>query len=76
MPKYGEKTDNDVLFERAVAFKAIGSKAEELEKKGALPFEVRSFIQGANKELANQAPDPEMYSKALKVAVTQKVNRS
>ena len=76
MPKYGEKTDNDMLFERAVAFKAIATKAEELEKKGALPFEVRSFIQGANKELANQVPDPEMYSKALKVAATQKVNRS
>lgn len=76
MPKYGEKTDNDVLFERAVAFKAIGSKAEELIKKGALPFEVRSFIQGASKELAHQAPDPEMYSKALRVAATQKASRN
>jgi hypothetical protein len=76
MPKYGEKTDNDVLFERAVAFKAIATKAEELGKKGALPFEVRSFIQGASKELANQAPDPELYSQALKVAATQKANRN
>jgi hypothetical protein len=76
MPKYGEKTDNDVLFERAVAFKTIATKAEELQKKGALPFEVRSFIQGANKELANQAPDPEMYSKALKVAATRKAMRN
>jgi hypothetical protein len=75
MPKYGEKTDNEVLFERAVALKAIGTKAEELNKQGALPFEVRSFIQGARKELANQAPDPEMYTKALKAAATQKATR-
>ena len=76
MPKYGDKTEDDVHFERAVAFKAIGSKAEELAKKGALPFEVRSFIQGASKELANQAPDPEAYSKALRVAVTRKASRN
>jgi hypothetical protein len=76
MPKYGDKTEDEVHFERAVALKAIGIKAQELGNKGALPFEVRSFIQGARKELVNQAPDPEAYSKALRVAVAQKANRN
>lgn len=72
MPKFGEKTDDDVKFERAVALKAIASKAKELQNKGAQGFEVQSFINGARGELAKQAPDPEMYSKALKVAAMQK----
>ena len=76
MPKFGDKTEDEVHFERAVALKAIGAKAQELGESGALPFEVRSFIQGAHKELVNQAPDPETYSKALRAAVIQKANRS
>ncbi len=76
MPKFGEKTDDEVKFGRAVALKAIASKAKELQGKGAEPFEVQSFISGARGELAKQAPDPEMYSKALKVAAMQKNTRS
>lgn len=72
MPKFGEKTADDVKFGRAVALKAIASKAKELQNKGAQGFEVQSFISGAREELAKQAPDPEMYSKALKVAAMQK----
>lgn len=72
---YGEKTDDDIMFERAVALKTIASKAKELQKEGAMPFEVQTFITGARKELANEAPDPELYSKALRVAATQKANR-
>ncbi len=72
MPKFGEKTDDEVKFERAVALKAIASKAKELQSKGAQSFEVQSFINGARGELAKEAPDPEMYSKALRVAAMQK----
>ena len=73
---FGEKTDDDTKFERAVALKAIASKAEELQNKGAASFEVQSFINGARGKLAEEAPDPEMYSKALRVAATQKANRN
>ena len=73
---FGEKTDDDTKFERAVALKAIASKAEELKNKGAASFEVQSFINGARGKLAEEAPDPEMYSKALRVAATQKANRN
>ena len=76
MPKFGEKTDDEVKFGRAVALKAIASKAKELQNKGAESFEVQSFINGARGELAKQAPDPEMYSKALRVAAMQKNTRS
>ena len=72
MPKFGEKTDDEIKFGRAVALKAIASKAKELQGKGAESFEVQSFINGARGELAKQAPDPEMYSKALKVAAMHK----
>jgi hypothetical protein len=73
---FGEKTDDDIKFERAVALKAIASKAEELQSKGAAPFEVQSFINGARGELAKEAPDPEMYTKALKAAAIQKNSRN
>lgn len=73
---FGEKTDDETKFERAVALKAIASKAEELKNKGAASFEVQSFINGARGKLAEEAPDPEMYSKALRVAATQKANRN
>ena len=75
MPKFGEKTDDEVKFGRAVALKAIASKAKELQNKGTAPFEIQSFINGARGELAKQAPDPEMYSKALRVAAAQKNTR-
>jgi len=73
---FGEKTDNETKFGRAVALKAIAAKAEELKNKGAASFEVQSFINGARGKLAEEAPDPEMYSKALRVAATQKANRN
>jgi hypothetical protein len=73
---FGEKTDDNIKFERAVALKAIASKAEELKNKGAAPFEVQSFISGARGELAKEAPDPEMYSKALKAASMQKAGQN
>jgi hypothetical protein len=60
---FGEKTDDDTKFERAVALKAIASKAEELKNKGAASFEVQSFINGARGKLAEEAPDPEMYTR-------------
>jgi hypothetical protein len=72
---YGEKTDDDIKFERAVALKAIAAKAKDLQNEGAAPFEVQTFINGSRRELANEAPDPELYSKALKVAATQKASR-
>jgi len=73
---FGEKTDDETKFGRAVALKAIASKAEELKNKGAASFEVQSFINGARGKLAEEAPDPEMYTKALRVAATQKANRN
>jgi hypothetical protein len=72
---FGEKTDDETKFGRAVALKAIASKAEELKNKGAASFEVQSFINGARGKLAEEAPDPEMYSKALRAAAMQKKTR-
>lgn len=69
---FGEKTDDEVKFERAVGLKAIAETAKDLQNKGLAPFEVQSFINGARSELAAEAPDPEMYSKALKVAAMHK----
>lgn len=66
------KTDNEMLFQRAVGLKAIASKAEELKNEGYAPFEVQSFINGARGRLAQEAPDPEMYHKALRVAAMHK----
>jgi hypothetical protein len=67
-----DKTNQDIHFERAVALKTIAEKAKELQNKGAMPFEVQAFINGARDELTAEAPDPEMYSKALTVAAMRK----
>ena len=72
---FGEKTDNDIKFERAVALRAIASRADELRNSGAQPFEIQSFINGARGELAREAPDPDMYRRALRAAALQKRTR-
>ena len=69
---FGEKTDDDIEFERAVALKAIATKGKELLDKGAAPFEVQAFINGSRHKLTEEAPDPETYSKALRVAAMHK----
>ena len=69
---FGEKTDDDIEFERAVALKAIATKGKELLDKGAAPFEVQAFINGSRDKLTEEAPDPETYSKALKAAAMHK----
>lgn len=66
------KTDPELKLERAVGLRVIADKAQELHEKGADPIDVRTFISGARKELAKQAPDPESYSKALRAAVAFK----
>lgn len=68
----GVKTDDEMRFQRAVGLKSIASKAEELKNEGYAPFEVQSFINGARGKLAEEAPDPEMYHKALKAAAMHK----
>jgi hypothetical protein len=68
-----DKTDQDIRFERAVALKAIAGKAKELQNKGAMPFEVQAFINGARDELTAEAPDPDTYRKALKAASMQQM---
>jgi hypothetical protein len=72
---FGEKTDDNIKFERAVALRAIASRADELRNSGAQPFEIQSFINGARGELAREAPDPDMYRRALRAAALQKRTR-
>lgn len=70
-----EKTDDEMRFQRGVALKAIATEAEKMRDKGALPFEIRTFITGARSELTKQAPDPETYSKALNAAYAHKASK-
>ena len=72
---FGEKTDDDIKFERAVALRAIASRADQLRNSGAQPFEIQSFINGARGELAKEAPDPDMYRRALRAAALQRRTR-
>ena len=72
---FGEKTDDDIKFERAVALRAIASRADQLRNSGAQPFEIQSFINGARGELAREAPDPDMYRRALRAAALQRRTR-
>ena len=72
---FGEKTDDDIKFERAVALRAIASRADQLRNSGAQPFEIQSFINGARGELAREAPDPDMYRRALRAAALQRMTR-
>lgn len=66
------KTDDERKLERAIGLKAIATTAEHMQNTGSDPIEVRTFIGGARKKLAEVAPDPEMYSKALEVAAKYK----
>ena len=59
------KTSDERKLERAIGLKAIARTAEEMQQKGADPVDIRTFIGGARRKLAEKAPDPEQYSKAL-----------
>ena len=59
------KTSDERKLERAIGLKAIARTAEEMQQKGADPVDVQTFIGGARRKLAEEAPDPEQYSKAL-----------
>ena len=62
------KTSDERKIERAIGLEAIARTAEEMQQKGADPIDVRTFIGGARRKLAEEAPDPEQYSKALDLA--------
>ena len=66
------KTDDQRKLERAIGLKAIATTAQHMQDTGSDPIEIRTFIGGARKKLAEVAPDPEMYSKALEAAVKYK----
>lgn len=55
-------------MEKAIALKAIAEAAEKLEKTGANPVDVASFIVGAREKLADERPDLEKYARAAKSA--------
>jgi hypothetical protein len=59
------KTSDERKLERAIGLKAIARTAEDMQQKGADPVDVQTFIGGARRKLAEEAPDPEQYSKAL-----------
>jgi hypothetical protein len=73
---FDEKTDNINSFKRAIALKAIASKAEELKNKGTAPFEIQSFINDSRGEVTKRIPDTEMHGKAVRAAAMQKNTRS
>jgi ABC-type transport system substrate-binding protein len=51
-------------LEKATALYAIADAAEDLEKAGAAPFEVKAFTSGAREKLAEERPDYDKYAKA------------
>ena len=53
---------------RAIALRAIAEKTNELEKQGATPMEQQTFVQGARRELARQAPDARKHELATDAA--------
>jgi hypothetical protein len=59
------KTSDERKLERAIGLKAIARTAEEMQQRGADPVDIQTFIGGARRKLAEEAPDPEQYSKAL-----------
>jgi hypothetical protein len=59
------KTSDERKIERAIGLEAIARTAEEMQQRGEDPIDVRTFIGGARRKLAEEAPDPEQYSKAL-----------
>ena len=59
------KTSDERKLERAIGLKAIATTAEHMQKTGSNPVEIQTFIGGARRKLAEEAPDPEQYSKAL-----------
>jgi hypothetical protein len=66
------KTSDERKLERAIGLKAIARTAEEMQKKGMDPVDIQTFISGSRKKLAEVAPDPEEYSKALSAAAKYK----
>jgi hypothetical protein len=66
------KTSDERKLERAIGLKAIARTAEEMQQKGADPVDIQTFISGSRKKLAEVAPDPEEYSKALSAAAKYK----
>jgi len=54
--------------ERVVALKAIASKAEDMEKEGYNPIEVKTFTIGAKRKLAEERPDYDAYVNAARAA--------
>ena len=59
------KTSDERKIERAIGLKAIATTAEHMKKTGSNPVEIQTFIGGARRKLAEEAPDPDQYSKAL-----------
>jgi len=51
-------------MEKATALYAIADAADDLEKAGAEPFEVKAFTAGAREKLAEERPDYNKYAKA------------
>ena len=73
---FGEEDDDNINLKRAVALKAIASRAKNLKNEGVDPFEIQSFINESRGELTKRAPDTEMHSKAFRAAEMQKNIRS
>jgi hypothetical protein len=66
------KTSDERKLERAIGLKAIATTAQDMQKKGMDPVDIQTFISGSRKKLAEVAPDPEEYSKALSAAAKYK----
>jgi hypothetical protein len=55
--------------EKIVALTAIKDKTIDLAKKGADPVQLRTFVAGARRKLAEDRPDPDTYRKAAGAAL-------
>ena len=66
------KTTDERKLERAIGLKAIARTAQDMQEKGADSIDIRTFIGGARRKLAEKAPDPDEYSKALDAALKYK----
>ena len=68
-----DQESNEIKLKRGLAQIAIGEEGKKLKEAGLTDDQVFSFIRGARRELARQAPDVAKHGDAI--AVSQEYKR-
>jgi len=68
-----DQESNEIKLKRGLAQITIGEEGKKLKEAGATDDQVFSFIRGARKELARQAPDVARHGDAI--AASQEYKR-